>query len=104
PKNTSATSPAGGSPPANSITSTSGWVSAMGAAAAGPLWLITRSATGADLTGTGKLPGVRSEVVVFDRIPFSEGPVWCDDGTLVVTSVAAGALFRVWPNEQRTEA
>ena len=40
---------------------------------------------------------------MFDDIPFSEGPVWCDDGTLVVTSVAAGALFRVWPTEQRAE-
>jgi len=46
---------------------------------------------------------VKSEVVVYDSIPFSEGPVWCDDGTLVVTSVAAGALFRVWPNESRAE-
>ncbi len=46
---------------------------------------------------------MKSEVVVYDKIPFSEGPVWCDDGTLVVTSVAAGALFRVWPNEQRAE-
>jgi gluconolactonase len=46
---------------------------------------------------------VKSEVVVFDSIPFSEGPVWCDDGTLVVTSVAAGALYRVWPSEHRAE-
>jgi gluconolactonase len=46
---------------------------------------------------------VKSEVVVLNDIPFSEGPVWCDDGTLVVTSVAAGALFRVWPKEQRAE-
>ena len=30
-------------------------------------------------------------------VPFGEGPVWCTDGTLVVTSVAAGALFRVRP-------
>jgi gluconolactonase len=30
-------------------------------------------------------------------IPFAEGPVWCPDGSVVVTSVAAGALFRVWP-------
>ena len=34
---------------------------------------------------------MKSEVVVATGIPFSEGPVWCDDGTLVVTSVA-GAL------------
>ena len=36
-------------------------------------------------------------VVVGEGIPFSEGPVWCPDGTVVATSVAAGALFRVWP-------
>jgi gluconolactonase len=39
---------------------------------------------------------MRAEVVV-DGVPFGEGPVWCPDGTLVVTSVAAGALFRVHP-------
>jgi gluconolactonase len=36
-------------------------------------------------------------------IPFAEGPVWCGDGTVVVTSVAAGALFRVWPETSRVE-
>ena len=46
---------------------------------------------------------MKSEVVVLADIPFSEGPVWCVDGTLVVTSVAAGALYRVWPTEQRAE-
>jgi gluconolactonase len=46
---------------------------------------------------------VKSEVVITSGIPFAEGPVWCDDGTLVVTSVAAGALYRVWPSEQRSE-
>jgi gluconolactonase len=46
---------------------------------------------------------MKSEVIVLTGIPFSEGPVWCDDGTLVVTSVAAGALFRVWPQENRAE-
>ena len=35
--------------------------------------------------------------VVGTGIPFAEGPVWCPDGTVVVTSVAGGALFRVWP-------
>jgi gluconolactonase len=45
---------------------------------------------------------VQSEIVV-RGVPFGEGPVWCTDGTLVVTSVAAGALFRVWPDEQRAE-
>jgi gluconolactonase len=41
---------------------------------------------------------VRAEVVATD-IPFGEGPVWCPDGagdgTLVVTSVTAGALYRI---------
>jgi gluconolactonase len=44
----------------------------------------------------------RAEVVCTD-IAFGEGPVWCDDGTLVVTSVAEGALYRVWPDEHRAE-
>jgi hypothetical protein len=43
--------------------------------------------------------------VVCDGIAFGEGPVWCDigdhAGTLVVTSVAEGALYRVWPDENR---
>src|SRR6267154_3659132 len=46
---------------------------------------------------------MQSEVVIPTGIPFSEGPVWCDDGTLVVTSVAGGALYRVWPQEGRAE-
>jgi gluconolactonase len=46
---------------------------------------------------------MKSEVVIPSGIPFSEGPVWCDDGTLVVTSVAGGALYRVWPQEGRAE-
>jgi gluconolactonase len=45
---------------------------------------------------------MRSEVVGTD-IPFAEGPVWCPDGTVVVTGVAAGALYRVWPEQHRTE-
>lgn len=32
-----------------------------------------------------------------------EGPVWCADGTLVVASVAEGALYRVWPEQHRVE-
>jgi gluconolactonase len=39
---------------------------------------------------------MRAEFVA-GGVPFGEGPVWCPDGTLVVTSVAAGALFRVPP-------
>jgi gluconolactonase len=37
---------------------------------------------------------MRAEIVA-EGVPFGEGPVWCGDGTLIVTSVAAGALFRV---------
>jgi gluconolactonase len=44
----------------------------------------------------------QAEVVV-DGIPFGEGPVWCPDGTLVVTSVAEGALYRVQPQANTTE-
>ena len=42
-------------------------------------------------------------VVVGEGIPFAEGPVWCPDGTVVATSVAAGALFRVWPDSGTVE-
>lgn len=42
----------------------------------------------------------RAEVVC-DGIPFAEGPVWCPDGTLVATSVAEGAVYRVAPDEGR---
>ncbi|GIU87422.1 MAG: gluconolactonase [Acidimicrobiia bacterium] len=41
-------------------------------------------------------PVVRAEHVA-DGLAFAEGPVWCPDGTLVVTSVAEGALYRVDP-------
>jgi gluconolactonase len=40
---------------------------------------------------------VLSELVC-DGIRFGEGPVWCGDDTLVVTSVADGALYRVTPS------
>ena len=50
---------------------------------------------------------MRAEVVV-DGIVFGEGPVWVPEDTaggptLVVTSVAAGALYRVWPERNHTE-
>jgi gluconolactonase len=48
------------------------------------------------------LAAVKAEVVV-DGINFGEGPVWCPDGTLVVTSVCDGALYRVWPEAGRKE-
>ena len=35
--------------------------------------------------------------VVATGVPFGEGPVWCPDGTLVITRVSPGALVRVWP-------
>jgi len=35
--------------------------------------------------------------VVVAHVHFPEGPVWCPDGTLVFTSVADGALYRVDP-------
>jgi gluconolactonase len=44
----------------------------------------------------------RPEVVV-DGLRFPEGPLWCADGTIVCTSVAEGALYRVWPGEGRKE-
>jgi gluconolactonase len=50
---------------------------------------------------------VSAEVVV-DGIVFGEGPVWVPDGTpggpsLVVTSVPAGALYRIRPEQARAE-
>ena len=36
-------------------------------------------------------------------IAVPEGPTWCPDGTIVVTSVAEGALYRIWPDEGRKE-
>jgi gluconolactonase len=50
---------------------------------------------------------MRAEVVV-DGIVFGEGPVWVPEGTpggpsLVVTSVPAGALYRVRPEQQHAE-
>jgi gluconolactonase len=45
---------------------------------------------------------MRAEVVA-GGVPFGEGPVSCPDGTLVVTSVAAGALFRVRPEAGTAE-
>jgi gluconolactonase len=35
--------------------------------------------------------------LVASGIPFAEGPVWCPDGTIVATSVAEGALYRIDP-------
>ena len=39
--------------------------------------------------------GCASAEVVVPQVNFPEGPVWCEDGTLVFTSVPNGALYRV---------
>jgi gluconolactonase len=41
--------------------------------------------------------------IVSRGIRFLEGPVWCDDGTLLVTGVGDGLLYRVWPDGGRRE-
>ena len=41
--------------------------------------------------------------VVVDGIAMPEGPVWCDDGTLVCTSVTDAKLWRIWPEQGRKE-
>lgn len=40
---------------------------------------------------------------VVGRVPFGEGPVWCDDDTLIICSTAMGSLYRVWPDGAREE-
>jgi gluconolactonase len=48
------------------------------------------------------LSGVTPEVVVSEGIGgVAEGPVWCPDGTLIVTCVDLGLIHRVFPNEGR---
>jgi gluconolactonase len=42
-----------------------------------------------------------SKPEVVASVLFGEGPSWCDDGTLVCTSVAEGRLYRVWPDDGR---
>ena len=39
--------------------------------------------------------------LIAEELGMPEGPVWCADGTLVVTAVAEGALYRVYPSERR---
>jgi gluconolactonase len=36
-------------------------------------------------------------------ITVPEGPTWCPDGSLIVTSVAEGAIYRIWPEARRKE-
>ncbi len=45
---------------------------------------------------------MKPEIVVRE-VPFAEGPVWCPDGTLVITHLAPGALRRIWPGTGRSE-
>lgn len=41
--------------------------------------------------------------IVGTGISFAEGPVWCPDGTVVVTGVAAGAVYRVGPEQRKVD-
>lgn len=41
--------------------------------------------------------------VVATDTGLGEGPVWCPDGTLVITSVDRGLLYRIWPESGRKE-
>ena len=41
--------------------------------------------------------------IVATALPFAEGPVWCPDGTLVITHVAPGCLRRIWPESGKSE-
>src|SRR5688500_17114910 len=45
---------------------------------------------------------MKPEVVAEDT-GLGEGPVWCPDGTLVVTSVDRGVLLRIWPETGKHE-
>jgi gluconolactonase len=40
---------------------------------------------------------------VAEGMLFCEGPVWCNDGTLVVTSVPDATIWRIWPESRRRE-
>jgi gluconolactonase len=40
---------------------------------------------------------------IAEGIFLPEGPTWCEDGTLVVTAVAEGKLYRIWPETRRKE-
>jgi gluconolactonase len=41
--------------------------------------------------------------MIAEGIFMPEGPVWCDDGTLAVTAVAEGKLYRIWPRTKHRE-
>ncbi len=38
-----------------------------------------------------------------EGVAFAEGPVWCPDGTLVVSHLAPGCLRRIWPATGQSE-
>jgi gluconolactonase len=42
---------------------------------------------------------MRAEIVIGDT-GACEGPVYCQDGTLVIVSVDRGLLYRIWPDQQ----
>jgi gluconolactonase len=41
--------------------------------------------------------------VVTDLVPLGEGPVWCPDGSLVISLIAPGALMRIQPASGKVE-
>ena len=41
--------------------------------------------------------------VVLDGVPLAEGPVWCPDGTLVITHLSPGGLRRIQPERGTSE-
>src|SRR5262249_56180936 len=68
---------------------------------------IVRESSDAHVRERVESGSVRAEVVA-DGIVFGEGPVWVPEGTpggpsLVVTSVAAGALYRIPPGGARAD-
>jgi gluconolactonase len=42
------------------------------------------------------------ELLAMD-VAVAEGPVWCNDGSLVVTAVGEGLLYRIWPEQDRKD-
>src|SRR5579859_7576720 len=46
---------------------------------------------------------VNGPEVIAEDTGLCEGPVWCADGTLVVTSVDRGVLYRIWPENGRRQ-
>src|SRR5262245_51723457 len=56
----------------------------------------------ADPPAAGHDRSVRAEVVTADA-PLGEGPVWCRDGTLVISLISPGALARIDPASGRLE-